>query len=204
MSERIYDRKRDSIHRGPEGGRYIDQYEAELDRDFKDFEGKRILEIGAGPELRFANNLVQQGIHAEVVSLSPAFANDADRSKALEHGTGLMLAGDAVTLPFPDNSFDDGVALHVTEHLTRGETLQMVHEAARVLRPGGAIDIAPFYDDEQYPNHVIPDIQSTMGTGVEVVWRRPRAPYKTKRLPDNTGYKQDVDVYILTIKKKSR
>ena len=193
--------ERESIHRGPEGGRNIERYEQELDRDFNNLQGKRVLEIGSGSELRFANGLKAKGIEVEVISLSPAFADVAERERALAHGAGTILAGEAEHLPLPDTSVDAVISLHVAEHLTEEKFLALIRETVRVMRVGASADIAPVYDMEFYPNHIIPDLQEQLGNAAKVTWRRPRSPFDSQRLPDDTGYKQETDVYILTIEK---
>ena len=59
--------------RQPSGGRGIATYEKQLMFDRKDLEGKKILDLGAGPEVKFAKELGESGINAEVISLSPDF-----------------------------------------------------------------------------------------------------------------------------------
>jgi len=46
-----------------------------------------------------------------------------------------LVVGDGEKIPFPDNSFDTAVNIQVLEHTMNPN--QMVHEIARVLKPGG-------------------------------------------------------------------
>lgn len=48
-------------------------------------------------------------------------------------------------LPFADGSFDTVLASHVLEHIAREKTLPLVHDVARILKPGGNLIIAVPY-----------------------------------------------------------
>lgn len=140
----------------PEGGRGISEYEKCLLFDRGELEGKSVLDLGAGPELKFARDLYNLDISADVTSLSPDF-NDL---KILERAQkafpeGKTVAGVAQNLPFENESFDRIFALNVVEHFSGEEMLQKsLVEASRVLKKGGKAIFGPIpyfysadYDD---------------------------------------------------------
>lgn len=49
--------------------------------------------------------------------------------------------GDAVSLDFPSDTFDEVMLIHVLEHLDMEKGTQAIAEAHRVLKPGGRLDI---------------------------------------------------------------
>jgi 2-polyprenyl-6-hydroxyphenyl methylase/3-demethylubiquinone-9 3-methyltransferase len=92
----------------------------------------QILDVGCGAGF-LANALAAEGhevtgIDASPESLSVAATHDAT-------GRVRYVAGDALALPFPAQSFDAVCAMDFLEHVE--EPARVVEEAARVLRPGG-------------------------------------------------------------------
>ena len=57
----------------------------------------------------------------------------------LPHGEGDVVNSDALTLPFPDETFDRIIAAEVIEHIPDDE--RALHELARVLRTDGRIAV---------------------------------------------------------------
>ena len=94
-----------------------------------------VLEIGAGT----GRNLSDYRIATKVVALEP----DADmrvRAEAVARGAAVpidVVAGDAVSLDFPDSSFDTVVASLVL--CTIPDPAQALAEVHRVLRPRGSL-----------------------------------------------------------------
>src|SRR3989338_5729477 len=86
----------------------LEAYAAGLNvSSFHDFEGKRVLDLGAGAHLQFARGIEKAGIKADVVSLSPAFADQYWR-EAMEgrKESDKLVAAMGEQLPFADESFD--------------------------------------------------------------------------------------------------
>jgi len=66
----------------PPEGRDLSTYERELLFDKRELEGKVVLDLGAGLEAKFAKQLKEAGIKAEVISLSPDFIEEKYRTKS--------------------------------------------------------------------------------------------------------------------------
>ena len=79
-----------------------------------------------------------------------------DRSiEQLRKAEGPRILGDALSLPFPDESFAGVVALYVLYFFEEPE--MVAHEALRVLRPGGRFAVcAPSRFDAPELDHVTP------------------------------------------------
>lgn len=93
--------------------------------------GKKVLDIGCGTGL-FSKMLTEQGY--EVTSLdSNQLALDYSRKRGLSN----LVTGDALKLPFPDNSFDAAFALDILEHID--DDRAAVAEWQRVLKPCGIL-----------------------------------------------------------------
>lgn len=138
----------------PEGGRGLDEYERKMMLNRDDLRGKTILDLGAGPEAKFAEELKKAGIDASVFSLSPFYS----RSESAEivnknRDSTHIVAGKVSTtpqeksgLPFKDNSFDVVLVFHVDEHVDREISVDIVKEVGRTLKPGGYAKYGPLYN----------------------------------------------------------
>lgn len=94
--------------------------------------GRATLEIGCG-EGRVCRDLASRGHHTTGVDVAPtllAAARDADPS-------GTYVLADATALPFADGGFDLVVAYNSLMDVE--DMPGSVHEAARVLEPGGSL-----------------------------------------------------------------
>ena len=105
--------------------------------------GGELLEVGCGmgfDSLEF----MKRGVSVSAVDLTQAAVDFARRHFEVEQVKPAFLGvGNALDLPFPDNSFDavwsNGV-LHAT-----GDTERAIAEVHRVLKPGGRAIISHFY-----------------------------------------------------------
>jgi SAM-dependent methyltransferase len=105
-----------------------------------------LLDLGCGGG-RHAFEAMRRG--ATVVALDADAAELKDASAVaggmvdageLPHGpAGGMVNGDALTLPFPDESFDRVIAAEVLEHIHDDE--RALRELVRVLQPGGRMAV---------------------------------------------------------------
>lgn len=53
----------------------------------------------------------------------------------------VWIYGDAVELPFSDESFDEVIMVHVLEHLSKADGERALKQAFRVLKPGGTLEV---------------------------------------------------------------
>jgi len=99
--------------------------------------GARVLECGTGPRnlLRLLTDWFPEvrlfGLDIDFQAVVQARRNG---------GKSHLLAASAEKLPFPDETFDLVISLHMVEHLGRPE--DFVREAFRVLQPGGVLALA--------------------------------------------------------------
>ena len=129
----------------PWEGREASAYIHQLGISPEHLEGKRVLDLGAGRDLNFARGLPEENIHAEVVSLSPAFSflHPYIARDGAEAGK-LAVAGMAEELPFKENTFDTAVMFYVTMHIDSDERMKAcITEIVRVLKPEGVAYIGP-------------------------------------------------------------
>ncbi len=150
---------RNSINKGPEGGRTLKDYERLLKFKKEDLENKFVLDLGAGPKARFAKELERSGIKATVISLSPDYADTEHRElfkpaglekliTILKREKGkdkLEIAGIGEELPFKDGSFDEILALWSISEWAEHTYERWIPEIYRVLKQGGVARIGPYH-----------------------------------------------------------
>jgi 2-polyprenyl-6-hydroxyphenyl methylase / 3-demethylubiquinone-9 3-methyltransferase len=98
------------------------------------FEGRRarVLDVGCGAGF-LANELAKQGHEVTGLDASPRSLAAAARHD--ETGSVRYVNGDALDLPFGDQSFDVVCAMDFLEHVD--EPRRVIGQASRVLAPGG-------------------------------------------------------------------
>jgi SAM-dependent methyltransferase len=97
-----------------------------------DLRGLRVLDV-AGGDGYWAGQCRRRGAWAVALDLD---AGKLGRGSGLSTAPGLV-RGDALTLPFPDASFDRVLSICAIEHFDDGT--RALDEMARVLRPGGEL-----------------------------------------------------------------
>jgi SAM-dependent methyltransferase len=90
----------------------------------------RILDAGCGS----GRNMVELARHGTVTGVE---LSETSVALARERGSGEVVAGSVLEMPFADGSFDLAVSLDVVEHLD--DDLAALRELRRVVRPGGAL-----------------------------------------------------------------
>jgi SAM-dependent methyltransferase len=107
--------------------------------------GDRVLDLGCGAG-RHAFEAARQGAHVVACDLDLAELKDVRglfgamaEAGEIEDGGGVAVNGDALSLPFPDATFDRIIASEVMEHIP--DDAGAARELARVLRPGGTIAV---------------------------------------------------------------
>jgi SAM-dependent methyltransferase len=109
---------------------------------YRDFEGKRVLEIGIGQGtdlLQFA----KAGAICHGVDITDNHLRLTARNFELNGKTVVLKKADATQLPFPDNHFDCVYSFGVLHHIP--EIAEVISEVRRVLKPGGILMIALYY-----------------------------------------------------------
>jgi SAM-dependent methyltransferase len=109
---------------------------------FDELAGKDVLEIGSGTGVH-ARLLAEAGAHVTAVDLTPT-AVELTRRRLEGHGLDAdVCEADAQELPFADASFDFVWSWGVIHHSE--DTVRVVAEIARVLRPGGRFALMVYH-----------------------------------------------------------
>lgn len=113
--------------------------------------GKRVLDLGGGPEAKLARTLAAEGITSLVVSLSPDYIFPKYRIPLKASGAPIpkgrpaepFVAAKGHQLPFKDDSFDVVLGLHIAEHVTVDNGVRILREMNRVIGSGGWARLGP-------------------------------------------------------------
>jgi SAM-dependent methyltransferase len=100
--------------------------------------GQRVLDVGCGfgGTLQHLNQrFSSMGLVG--VNVDPRQLEICRQLESLNHNEFRWVGADACRLPFPDSSFDRVLCIEAMFHFASRRTF--FHEAARVLRPGGAL-----------------------------------------------------------------
>lgn len=106
--------------------RFVDEY-------VRPFSGAKVLDAGCGTGLLL--DYLPQDVDYTGFDLNPAYVDHAQR----RHGArGRFICASVAELHGRDNEFDLVVALALLHHLDDAAAAQLLRDAARMLRPGGA------------------------------------------------------------------
>lgn len=104
--------------------------------------GQSVLDLGCGPGWFWvaAGDAVPAGIELALADLSPHMVDEAtSRCNGLNFASVEGVVADAVSLPFPDRSFDRVIAMHMLYHVR--DQRAALAEMHRVLKPGGLLGV---------------------------------------------------------------
>ena len=101
-------------------------------------EGELVLDLGCGAG-RHTFEAQQRGAHVVAVDLDDAVLKDVKEMMRGLDAEGACVVGDALRLPFADDSFDRIIASEVLEHIP--EDSAAMAEIDRVLKPGGTVSV---------------------------------------------------------------
>lgn len=110
--------------------------------NFQEFRGKKTLEIGVGLGADH-QKLAEAGADLFGIDLTERAINHTQRRLDLLGLKSTLQIGDAENLPFEDNFFDAVYSWGVLHHSP--DTSKAIHEAYRVLKPGGSAKIMIYH-----------------------------------------------------------
>src|SRR5687768_15592826 len=107
--------------------------------------GERMLDLGCGGG-RHAFEALRRGARVIALDADDVEVKDAanvmgamEEAGEIQPGQGAMVNGNALTLPFPDQTFDRVIAAEVLEHIP--DDRDAMAELVRVLKRGGTMAV---------------------------------------------------------------
>jgi len=108
----------------------------ELEDLAQKWEGGKLLNVGCGHGSDFLP--FQQGFELWGIDFSPQMLKQAQRYSAKFNFHANLAIADALSLPFPDATFDQAIAVAIYHHIKGQQGREMaLRELKRVLKPGG-------------------------------------------------------------------
>jgi len=171
-------------HRGTERGERIAEFAAEV---LGGLDGKRVLDLGCGPG-GITGALARKaalavGVDSEVRPRHPQPSGSEDRSAT-------FLQGNALSLPFPPQTFDlvlmsgllEWMGFALPQSPPHVAQLQTLREVCRVLRPGGSLFVG--IENRWYPKFLVRSphqgLPFILAFPASSAWRLPRWIFGTK------------------------
>lgn len=115
--------------------------------------GDRVLDVGSGLGGPARMAAAHYGAEVSGIDLTEAFCDSARKLSALVGLDRIRIEqGDALAMPFADNSFDVVFTLHVAMNIADKEGLY--REIARVLKPGGTFGLYDIVAGSGEPIHM--------------------------------------------------
>lgn len=134
-SHGIVNKDRESIRRFDD--LYFDMYPYLSDYiPFESVAGKEVLEIGLGYG-SVSQKLFEAGARYTGLDIAPGPVDMVQTRLSIAGTAGVAVQGNALSMQFPDNSFDYVVAIGCLHHT--GDLAQAIDECSRVLRPNGTL-----------------------------------------------------------------
>jgi SAM-dependent methyltransferase len=138
-----------------------------------------VLEVGCGTGVILRDLIPMVGVGGRIAGVDPSRTVMAT-ARRLCRGTGITLReADGAKLPFRDDGFDVTLAITVLLHVA--DPAAVVHEMARVTRPGGRVAV----QDQDFGTVVVthPDRALTSRIFEGVLERLYEEPHSGRRLP---------------------
>jgi phosphatidylethanolamine/phosphatidyl-N-methylethanolamine N-methyltransferase len=154
-------------------GRFVEAGVKEATKLINTFHG-RVLEVGVGTGLALPH--YKPHLRVTGVDLSPEMlrrARERVQKKKLSNIEAL-LEMDATALEFPDASFDVSTAMYVMTVVP--EPTRVMHELARVTKPGGHVVIVNHFSAAKGPRALI---EKQLAGFADVLGWRPEFPVET-------------------------
>jgi len=197
----------------PDGGRDLAMYEEQLGFTREQLLGKRVLDLGAGPEAKLARQLAAECITSLVTSFSPDYSTKNHRAQVKATGgerpkeayAEWLVSGKGQELPFRDDSFDVVLGLHVAEHVSVADSVRILGEINRVTTPGGwarfGTIISTFGEDVHYTAKDDYDLQLALARKGNILEQTyvDRTIITPQRIRHDAALTYYADHYLLTI-----
>lgn len=121
------------------GGRLFEDLENHFIADMMaPVKGQSVLDVATGTG-RIAVHLAKQGAHVTALDLTPEMMHEAKQKARAARVKVRFVEGNALRLPFKDESFDAVVSIRFLHLLSRKDEQAVLREMARVLKPGGVL-----------------------------------------------------------------
>lgn len=115
--------------------------------------GDKVLDLGCGLGGPARMAATRYGADVTGIDLTEAFCDGARQLNALVGLERIRIEqGDALAMPFADNSFDVVFTLHVSMNIA--DKAELYHEIARVLKPGGRFGLYDVVAGSGEPIHM--------------------------------------------------